>query len=147
MSYEDMMKKIEQLEPTIDALKKLQDSGIISALEALSDQADIIINFASNMEILGTMSILFRAMGIADISIGKVDQEKLVKDAKEIEWGELFEMLFRLLKFIANDAKNIPKPVGKQKLKDAIGELISPETEYLIKLMSGISSQLMKKND
>ncbi len=147
MSDEDIMKKIAELEPTIDTLKKLQDSGIIAALEALSDQADLIINFASNMEILGTMSIMFRLMGIADISMGKVDQDKLIRDAKEIDWGQLFEMLFRILKFIANDAKNIPKPAGKQKLKDALGELRSPETEYLIKLMSGMSKQLMQKDD
>lgn len=147
MNDEEIMDKLKELEPTIDAIKKLQESGLIAALESLGDQADLIINYASTMEILGTMSLLFRLMGIADISMGKIDQEELIKDAKEVEWGELFKMLFKILKFIANDTKNIPKPAGKQKLKDALGELRSPETEYLIRLMSGISSQLMNKDD
>ncbi len=147
MSDEDILDRIRELEPTIDAIKKLQESGLMAALETLAEQADLIINYASDMEILGTLSLLFRLMGIADISLGKVNQEDLIKDAKEIDWASLFKMLFSILKYIANDAKNIPKPAGKQKLKDALGELRSPETEYLIKLMSGISSQIMGKKD
>lgn len=147
MSDEDILDRIRELEPTIDAIKKLQESGLMAALETLAEQADLIINYASDMEILGTLSLLFRLMGIADISLGKVNQEDLIKDAKEIDWASLFKMLFSILKYIANDAKNIPKPAGKQKLKDALGELRSPETEYLIKLMSGISSQIMSKKD
>lgn len=147
MSDDDILDRIRELEPTIDAIKKLQESGLMAALETLAEQADLIINYASDMEILGTLSLLFRLMGIADISLGKVNQEDLIKDAKEIDWASLFKMLFSILKYIANDAKNIPKPAGKQKLKDALGELRSPETEYLIKLMSGISSQIMSKKD
>ncbi|MGP6208020.1 hypothetical protein ACNF42_08350 [Cuniculiplasma sp. SKW3] len=147
MSDQDIMDKIRELEPTIDAIKKLQESGVMAALESLGEQADLIINYASTMEVLGTLSLLFRIMGIADISMGKVNQEELIKNAKEIDWGSLFKMLFEILKFIANDAKNIPKPTGKQKLKDTLGELRSPETEYLIKLMSGISSKLMNRED
>ena len=147
MSDDDILDRIRELEPTIDAIKKLQESGLMAALETLAEQADLIINYASDMEILGTLSLLFRLMGIADISLGKINQEDLIKDAKEIDWASLFKMLFSILKYIANDAKNIPKPAGKQKLKDALGELRSPETEYLIKLMSGISSQIMSKKD
>ncbi len=147
MSDEDILDRIRELEPTIDAIKKLQESGLMAALETLAEQADLIINYASDMEILGTLSLLFRLMGIADISLGKINQEDLIKDAKEIDWASLFKMLFSILKYIANDAKNIPKPAGKQKLKDALGELRSPETEYLMKLMSGISSQIMSKKD
>ena len=147
MSDDDILDRIRELEPTIDAIKKLQESGLMAALETLAEQADLIINYASDMEILGTLSLLFRLMGIADISLGKVNQEDLIKDAKEIDWASLFKMLFSILKYIANDAKNIPKPAGKQKLKDALGELRSPETEYLMKLMSGISSQIMSKKD
>lgn len=147
MSDQDILDKIRELEPTIDAIKKLQESGLMAALESLGDQADLIINYASTMEVLGTLSLLFRMIGIADISVGKVNQEELIRNAKEIDWVYLFKMLFEILKFIANDAKNIPKPAGKQKLKDALGELRSPETEYLIKLMSGISSKLMKRED
>jgi hypothetical protein len=147
MSDDDILDRIRELEPTIDAIKKLQESGLMAALETLAEQADLIINYASDMEILGTLSLLFRLMGIADISLGKINQEDLIKDAKEIDWASLFKMLFSILKYIANDAKNIPKPAGKQKLKDALGELRSPETEYLMKLMSGISSQIMSKKD
>jgi hypothetical protein len=142
----ELLTKIGELEPTIDAIKKLQETGIISALESLGDQADLILNYGSTMETLGAISLLFRILGIANISMGKLDQEKLIKDAKEIDWTNLFNILFSILKFLANDAKNVPKPSGKQKLKDAIGELRSPETEYLIALMSDISSILMKKD-
>ncbi len=147
MKDDELIGKIKDLEPTIDAIKKLQENGIISVLESLGDQADLILNYGSTMETLGTISLLFRMLGIANISIGKLNQEKLIKDAQEIDWGELFNILFSILRFIANDARNIPKPAGKQKLKDAIGELRSPETEYLIALMSDISSLLMKKDE
>jgi hypothetical protein len=147
MKDDELIGKIKDLEPTVDAIKKLQENGIISVLESLGDQADLILNYGSTMETLGTISLLFRMLGIANISIGKLNQEKLIKDAQEIDWGELFNILFSILRFIANDARNIPKPAGKQKLKDAIGELRSPETEYLIALMSDISSLLMKKDE
>ena len=147
MKDDELIGKIKDLEPTVDAIKKLQENGIISVLESLGDQADLILNYGSTMETLGTISLLFRMLGIANISIGKLNQEKLIKDAQEIDWGELFNILFSILRFIANDARNIPKPAGKQRLKDAIGELRSPETEYLIALMSDISSLLMKKDE
>ncbi len=87
MKDDELIGKIKDLEPTIDAIKKLQENGIISVLESLGDQADLILNYGSTMETLGTISLLFRMLGIANISIGKLNQEKLIKDAQEIDWG------------------------------------------------------------
>ncbi|WP_075057048.1 hypothetical protein [Thermogymnomonas acidicola] len=110
---ERILEKLSEIEPAINTVKKLQQSGLLAVLDAIAEQSDNIFNYASTMGILDAASAMARIAPLVSDIMGNVDVEALEGKLRSVPWKTLFSALLALLDFIATDLPKIRAPAGK----------------------------------
>ncbi len=142
-SLDEILQKLAELEPTINTLKKLQESGLMSVLDAIAEQSDNLFNYASTMELLGAASALLKIIPVMSQVAGMVDAEDLQEKLDHIPWKALINLFTAFLDFVGSDLMSIEPPEGKGKTLKLLSEVRSPEMEYLLRIMRALSTRMM----
>lgn len=140
---EDILGKLAELEPTINTLRKLQESGLMSVLDAIAEQSDNLFNYASTMELLGAASAAVKLLPILSHVAGLVDPDDLQEKLERIPWKAIINLFTALLDFVGSDLMTIEPPEGKGKTLKLLSEVRSPEMEYLIRILRAFSTRMM----
>ncbi len=142
---DDILQKLAELEPTINTLQKLQESGIMSILDAIAEQSDNLFNYASTMELLGAASAAMKILPVLSQIAGMVDTDDLQEKLEHIPWKALINLFTAFLDFVGSDLMSIEPPEGKGKTLKLLSEVRSPEMEYLIRIVRALSTRMMKE--
>ncbi len=140
---ERMLGMIEDLEPTLKTIKKLQESGLMSILDALAEQSDAIFNYASTMEVLGAASAVIRFIPIISSAVGDLDNEKLESSMRAISWNALISNLLAAIESIGREMGKIEMPSTRPGIMALLSEARSPETTFLLRLMRAVARDIM----
>ncbi|GGM76472.1 hypothetical protein GCM10007108_13120 [Thermogymnomonas acidicola] len=142
---ERILEKLSEIEPAINTVKKLQQSGLLAVLDAIAEQSDNIFNYASTMGILDAASAMARIAPLVSDIMGNVDVEALEGKLRSVPWKTLFSALLALLDFIATDLPKIRAPQGKVTTLQILSEMRSPGMEYFLRIAESLSTKVMKE--
>ncbi|MEM0156530.1 MAG: hypothetical protein QXN26_00500 [Thermoplasmataceae archaeon] len=140
---EKILGMIEDLEPTLKTIKKLQESGLMSILDALAEQSDVMFNYASSMDILGAASALIRFIPLISSAVGDLDPERLESTMRTISWNTLFSSVLTAIESMGREIGKIEMPSSRPGIMALLSEARSPETTFLLRLMRGVVRDMM----
>lgn len=140
---ERILSMIEDLEPTLKTVKKLQESGLMSVLDALAEQSDILFNYASTMEILGAASAMIRLIPLISSAVGEMDSERFETGIKAISWGTVFSSLLAAMESMGKGMEKIDMPSSRPGTMALLSEARSPEMIFLMRLIREVSRGIM----
>ena len=134
---------IEDLEPTLKTVKKLQESGLMSVLDALAEQSDVLFNYASTMDLLGTASALVRFIPLISSAVGDLDPERFETGIKEVSWNAVFSLLLAVMESLGKGMEKVEIPSSRPGALALLSEARSPEMAFLIRLVREIARGIM----
>lgn len=138
-----LLKKISEIEPAINTVKKLQQSGILAVLDAVAEQSDTIFNYASTMDLLGAVSAFSRLVPVLSEVFGNIDMDELEERLRDVPWTTLIGMLMAFLEFLSTDMLSIEPPEGKVSTLHILSEMKSPGMEFLLRIAESLSTKVM----
>ncbi len=141
---EHLLDELNDLEPTINSLKKLQESGLMGAVDAISEQSDNIFNYATTMTILGAFSAFVKLLPILSKISDNIDFDELQNKISSIQWESLIKVVNVILDFVSVDLPKIENS-SKGGVIRVLSDIKSPETEYLLRIMEEFSKRLIKE--
>lgn len=139
------LKMIEDLEPTLKTVKKLQESGIISVLDALAEQSDVLFNYASTMDLLGAASAIIRFIPLMSGAVGDLDPERLESGIMAVPWNAVFSSLLAIMKSMGEGMEKIEVTSSRPGTLALLSEARSPEMTFLMRLMKEIARGMMNQ--
>ena len=134
---------IEDLEPTLRTVKKLQESGLMSILDALAEESDVLFNYASTMDLLGTASALVRFIPLISSAVGDLDPEKFETGIKEVSWNSIFSLMLAVMESVGKGMEKVEIPSSRPGTLALLSEARSPEMAFLIRLVREIARGIM----
>ncbi|MGP6221026.1 hypothetical protein [Caldiplasma sukawensis] len=141
----NLLQKLSEVEPAIITVKKLQESGILAIIDALSEQSDMIFNYSSNMELLQAFSTFLTILEILNKILSSVDFEYLKEQVNKIPWNKLFNIIGVVLEFIVSDAPKVKPSSEKISTLKLLSEIKSPGMEFLIRELEVLSERLIEE--
>lgn len=139
----DLATLLDDLYPTIRALKKLQESGIIAIVDAFADNFDELFNYASKMSILDGISAIIKLAPIANELLKFLDLYQVQENLKNIPWDKVAFALASLTEFMAKDFENVIIPQNKTGMLKTLEEIEKPEMQYLLNIAMKFSKRMM----
>lgn len=150
--YEKLNKiesKLDALEPTLNTIEKLQESGIIGMLDGFAEEFDNIFNYATKMEVFDMITMAVRVIEPLTKMMKKGDIEKLLSVLDKVEIDKLIPML-EALAACAPKADEVMKVSSRRKKKIGLMELMntvrSPEMGALLSLARELSGCMMENS-
>jgi len=150
--YEKLNKienKLDALEPTLNTIEKLQESGIIGMLDGFAEEFDNIFNYATKMEIFDMITMAIRILEPLTKMMKKGDIEKLLSLLDKVE----IDKLVPLLEAVASCAPKAEEVMGvssRRKKKVGLMELMntvrSPEMGALLSMAKELSGCMMENS-
>ncbi|MCL5732825.1 MAG: hypothetical protein M1285_05455 [Candidatus Thermoplasmatota archaeon] len=140
---ERILRMIEDLEPTLRTVKKLQESGLMAVVDALAEQSDVLFNYASTMDLLGTASALVRFIPLISSAVGDMDPERFEAGIKGVSWNSMFSLLLAVMESVGKGMEKVEIPSSRPGTLALLSEARSPEMAFLIRLMREIARGVM----
>lgn len=141
----NLLQKLYEIEPAINTVKKLQESGILAIIDALSEQSDMIFNYSSSMELLDALSTFLKIFEITNKIISSVDVEHLKEQILKIPWDKLLNIMGVVFEFIISDAPKIKPSQEKISTLKLLSEIKSPGMEFFIRELEMLSEKVIKE--
>ncbi len=150
--YEKLNKiesRLDSLQPTIDTIEKLQESGIIGMVDGFAEEFDNIFNYATKMEIFDLITMAVKVLEPLTKMMKKGDIEKLLTLLDKVEIDKLIPLL-EALASCAPKAEEVLSVSSRRKKKVGLMELMntvrSPEMGAMLSLVQELSSCMMENN-
>jgi uncharacterized protein YjgD (DUF1641 family) len=150
--YEKLNKienKLDALEPTLNTIEKLQESGIIGMLDGFAEEFDNIFNYATKMEIFDMITMAVRVLEPLTKMMKKGDIEKLLSLLDKAEIDKLAPLLEAIVS-CAPKAKEVISISSRREKKVGLTELMdivrSPEMGALLYTAKELSGCVMENN-
>ncbi|MEM0073826.1 MAG: hypothetical protein QXT54_04890, partial [Thermoplasmatales archaeon] len=142
--------KLNALEPTINTIEKLQESGIIGMIDGFAEDFDNIFNYSTKMEILDTVTLAIRVLKPLSKVMKKGDIEKLLLLLENVDFNKLIPLL-EALASCAPEARDVLKVSSRRKEKMGLMEMMnqirSPEMAALIAVARKLSGCMLENID
>ncbi len=150
--YEKLNKiesRLDSLQPTIDAIEKLQESGIIGMVDGFAEEFDNIFNYATKMEIFDLITMAVKVLEPLTKMMKKGDIEKLLTLLDKVEIEKLIPLL-EALASCAPKAEEVMSVSSRRKTKLGLMELLNtvrtPEMGAMLSLVQELSTCMMENN-
>ncbi len=150
--YEKLNKiesKLDALEPTLNTVEKLQESGIIGMLDGFAEEFDNIFNYATKMEIFDMITMAIRVLEPLTKMMKKGDIEKLLSLLDKVEIDKLVPLL-EAVASCAPKAEEVMSVSSRRKKKMGLMELMntvrSPEMSALLSMAKELSGCMMENS-
>ncbi|MGC8547167.1 MAG: hypothetical protein ACP5MU_05895 [Thermoplasmata archaeon] len=150
--YEKLNKienKLDALEPTLNTIEKLQESGIIGMLDGFAEEFDNIFNYATKMEIFDMITMAIRVLEPLTKMMKKGDIEKLLSLLDKVEIDK-FVPLLEAVASCAPKAEEVMSVSSRRKKKVGLMELMntvrSPEMGALLSMAKELSGCMMENS-
>jgi uncharacterized protein YjgD (DUF1641 family) len=150
--YEKLNKienKLDALEPTLNTIEKLQESGIIGMLDGFAEEFDNIFNYATKMEIFDMITMAIRILEPLTKMMKKGDIEKLLSLLDKVEIDKLVPLL-EAVASCAPKAEEVMSVSSRRKKKVGLMELMntvrSPEMGALLSMAKELSGCMMENS-
>ncbi len=139
--------ELEEIKPTLETVKKLQESGLIAMIDGVAEEFDNIFNYASKMEILDILTMAVRILEPLTKMMKKGDLDKLIEIFNKVDISKFIPLLEALAN-CSDKMEDVLKVSAKRKKKMGMMEMLntvrSPEMAALLSLGKEMSGCLME---
>jgi len=153
--YEKLVKieeELEEIKPTLETVKKLQEAGLIGMIDGLAEEFDNLFNYASKMELLDLLTITVKVLEPLQKMMKTGELQRLLELLTKVDISKLMPILEAMAN-CSDKVVDVLEVSSRRKKKMGLMEMLntvrSPEMAallYMGKELSGCMMENAKKS-